>query len=726
MSNLKGISLILLRNCLAILFGMAVLLGCYALSQCNYLLFHGLVEIFAVVIGCTVFILFWNTRRFMDNGFFLFIGIACLFACLFDLMHVLSYQKVSVFSEASGDVSIQLKSAGRLMASLSFLIAPLFLCRRINSIATLIAYSGFFAVVICFVFGDILPDFYIPGAGMTFSEHFCRGFSCVVFLIAGCLLAFRRKEMDAHVFKLLLASLIASSLSEFLSAISVNFFGFFKVGAHLSEVISFYLIYRTFIEVGCVKPYSLLFRNLKQSEEALQYQQKYLEAVFDSVKSGIVACDTNGILTFFNRAACEFHGKPQEFLPAEKWAEHYDLYLPDGKTRMKTEEIPLFRALRGEECKDVEMMIVPKNGESRTLLASGQPIIDEHGNNIGAVAAMHEITLRKRAENNLRKTEERFQSLLKYNNNGITLMDRQHCILMINEAQAKMFGKPVEAFIGRECYREFEKRESVCSHCPGSRAMDSGQPAEVETTGVLDNGKTFAARVQAFPVKGPDGQIDGFFEFVEDITQRKQIEDVLRESEQRHRLFAENVTDILWSMDFTGKFTYASSSVKQLLGYTPAEILQLTYTQVIAPSSIDLANNKFAELIVMAQTNQNVKTDYLELEFLCKDGSTFWGEMAINGFYDLSGEVVGFQGVTRNITKRKQMEEALRDSEQRYRTLLENAPDGFIFHDTRGNVYDVNRRICELLGYSREELIGQKIFVFEVGIDPVSVNRRLK
>jgi signal transduction histidine kinase/CheY-like chemotaxis protein len=84
------------------------------------------------------------------------------------------------------------------------------------------------------------------------------------------MLIIRRKELDANVFRLLLASLIASSFSELASAVSVDFFGFLKVIAHLSEVISLYLIYKAFIELGLTKPYNLLFRNLAQAKEAAE------------------------------------------------------------------------------------------------------------------------------------------------------------------------------------------------------------------------------------------------------------------------------------------------------------------------------------------------------------------------------------------------------------------------------------------------------------------------
>ncbi len=136
----------------------------------------------------------------------------------------------------------------------------------------------------------------------------------------------------------------------------------------------------------------------KQVEETLQSQRQFLEAVLASIEAGIVACDANGVLTLFNRATREFHGLPQEPLLAEQWADHYDLYLPDGKTRMRTEEVPLFRALQGEHLHNVEMVIVPKNGPARTILASGQPLYDTAGQKTGAVVAMHDITERKQPE----------------------------------------------------------------------------------------------------------------------------------------------------------------------------------------------------------------------------------------------------------------------------------------------------------------------------------------
>jgi PAS domain S-box-containing protein len=136
----------------------------------------------------------------------------------------------------------------------------------------------------------------------------------------------------------------------------------------------------------------------QQAEVALQKEQETLKVLLDNVQAGIVACNAEGILTLFNQAAREFHGLPEQPLPSEQWADHYDLYRPDGTTPLPQAEIPLFRALQGETIYNVEMMIVPKQGVARTLLASGQAIVDAHGQKQGAVVIMHDITDRKQAE----------------------------------------------------------------------------------------------------------------------------------------------------------------------------------------------------------------------------------------------------------------------------------------------------------------------------------------
>ncbi|MEH2235379.1 ATP-binding sensor histidine kinase [Nostoc sp.] len=136
----------------------------------------------------------------------------------------------------------------------------------------------------------------------------------------------------------------------------------------------------------------------KQAEASLAKEREFLNAIIHNITDGIVVCDASGKLTLFNNATREFHGLPIESLPPEQWAEHFSLYQPDGQTPLLTTEIPLFRALQGEIVENAEIVIAPKHGSTRILLASGQAIFDPLGNKVGAVVVMRDISERARLE----------------------------------------------------------------------------------------------------------------------------------------------------------------------------------------------------------------------------------------------------------------------------------------------------------------------------------------
>ncbi|MEO5358197.1 MAG: response regulator [Nitrospirae bacterium YQR-1] len=141
-------------------------------------------------------------------------------------------------------------------------------------------------------------------------------------------------------------------------------------------------------------------------EQELERNLSFTDAVLECIDNGIVACDSEGVLKLFNSATQKLHGLPAEPIPPEEWVSYYDLYLSDGKTKMQITDIPLFRTLTGEDVTNVEMVIAPKNGIPRTLLATGRMLLDKDGNKIGAVVSMHDITERKKAEDELLRAKE--------------------------------------------------------------------------------------------------------------------------------------------------------------------------------------------------------------------------------------------------------------------------------------------------------------------------------
>jgi hypothetical protein len=107
---------------------------------------------------------------------------------------------------------------------------------------------------------------------------------------------------------------------------------------------------------------------------------------------------------------------------------------------------------------------------------------------------------------------------------GMNLISVDYDIVMVNRPNERLYAKPMVAMLGNKCYREFEKRDAPCPHCPGTLALATGEAQETETTGLRDDGTRFAARIKAHPVIGPDNRPTGFIEIVEDITEQKRAQ----------------------------------------------------------------------------------------------------------------------------------------------------------------------------------------------------------
>jgi PAS domain S-box-containing protein len=168
----------------------------------------------------------------------------------------------------------------------------------------------------------------------------------------------------------------------------------------------------------------------------------------------------------------------------------------------------------------------------------------------------------------------------------------------------------------------------------------------------------------------PEGNVEYISGVTFDITKRKQGEAALQESEKRYRLLAENVTDVIWTADLNLRLTYISPSVKILRGFMPEEVLGQGLKEILTPASFELARRTLAEAAALEKRSPDPERSWtLELEHLCKDGSTVWTELRATFLRDESGHPVGIQGITRDISKRREAEEALKESEARLRHL---------------------------------------------------------
>ncbi|NUN24139.1 MAG: PAS domain S-box protein [Candidatus Jettenia caeni] len=270
----------------------------------------------------------------------------------------------------------------------------------------------------------------------------------------------------------------------------------------------------------------------KQAEDILEKERHFLKTILDTIEVGIVACNSHGILTLFNRATQELHGLPVEPLPAEQWADHYDLYLPDGVTKMEKDQIPLFRALQGETVRDAELMIIPKRGAVRLMLSSGQPLIDRYGKKFGAVVVMHDITERKRAEEALRASENKYRLLVENLPQRIFYKDKNLSYVSCNEVAARDLQIRPEDISEKTDYDLFPKELADKYRADDKRIMESGKREDIDEI-FITHGKELVLHTVKTPIKDEKGNTIGILGCSLDITEKITLQ---KEAEQSRHL----------------------------------------------------------------------------------------------------------------------------------------------------------------------------------------------
>ena len=376
------------RLYLAILAGVVVLSGLYLASLYNYLLVHSVAEVFSIVIAVGVFIIAWNSRRFLDNSYFIFIGIAFLFIGTLDLVHTLAYPGVGVFPGYGTNLATQLWIVARYMQSLSLLIAPMLIGRKLRVNFLLLGYGVATSLLLVSIFyWQNFPVCFVEGVGLTpfkkISEY------VISLILAGAILTMfqKRREFDTSVLRFLFAAIIVTIASELLFTLYISPYGLPNLIGHFLKIVAFYLIYKAIIETGLVKPYEFLFRNLKQSEE--QYRDLYEEA-----PNAYFSCGVDGFIKRANRSATELLGYSRDELIGQPV---FDLYAdtPNGKAKARG---VFQRFLAGEEVHGEELEMRRADGSNVWISLSVRPIRDKEGQVVASRSEVVDINAHKKLD----------------------------------------------------------------------------------------------------------------------------------------------------------------------------------------------------------------------------------------------------------------------------------------------------------------------------------------
>jgi PAS domain S-box-containing protein len=377
--------------------------GLYGSSRYSYLLFHNFVELAGALVVFLIFFLAWNTRHVLDNRYLLFIGIASLCPGVLVLAHTLAYEGMKVFPGYDADLAMQLWVAFRYVYSISFLLAPLFLNRNLHAGMILTAYGAATAVLVSAIFLGQFPVCYIEGVGFTRFKIISE-YAVSLILLASLGLLYRiRDAFDRGVFLMLSGSILSSLFSALSYTQYARVIDVANIAGHFFELLSSYLLFKAVVVTGVVDPASLLFRNLKLSEERIRESEERYRSLVELSPDAIgVHCE--GQYVYINPAGLALYGAVEAAELTGKnvldlvHPEHRDAVAERIRTTYEEKERTPFR----------DAKILRLDGREVDVEAASTPI--SYLGKPAAQVVIRDITVRKRTEEALWRANEELET----------------------------------------------------------------------------------------------------------------------------------------------------------------------------------------------------------------------------------------------------------------------------------------------------------------------------
>ncbi|MFZ3138753.1 MAG: PAS domain S-box protein [Thermodesulfovibrionales bacterium] len=428
----------------------------------------------------------------------------------------------------------------------------------------------------------------------------------------------------------------------------------------------------------------------KQAEEALHALSSKQEAILAAVPDIIMEVDANKVYTWANHAGKEFFGEDV----IGKEAAFY--FVEEQKTYDIVQ--PLFKG--NENIIYVESWQRRKDGEKRLLAWWCRVLKDDRGNVTGALSTARDITESKHYEEALRISEEKYRSVIENQTELVCRFNPDGTFIFVNEVFCLFFGKTKDELIGNKWF-PLPVDEDINIVQEKLLTLSPTNPIVIIENRVVSS-------------KGDIHWIQfvnrGFFDLHgvlleiqsvgRDITERKQVGKTLRMSEERFRILFENIPLGTGVATLEGKVLVYNESLAKIAGYTKEEFLNFNIR--------NLYQNPEDREPLLKQLQSNGYVRNYEIIFKRKNGTSFYANLTI--------DLIAFDGekalltVVEDITERKLAEESMRESELKYRKLVELTRTGFLILDHRGSVIDANNEYVRLTGHhALAEIVGRRV-----------------
>ncbi|WP_440949292.1 PAS domain S-box protein [Methanosphaerula subterraneus] len=426
-----------------------------------------------------------------------------------------------------------------------------------------------------------------------------------------------------------------------------------------------------------------------------RYEQNLLAQIMETSMVGILVVDQEGVVTFSNRAAEELLGSGPNGAG------------PGGKPLSAFPFAALIAAgspIRGQH------YTIGEGARERVFLVNGAPLQTEPGEKQQMVLVVEEVTETVHLEEVLIRNEDRFRAILEEQNELICRFLPDTTFTYVNEAYCRYNRRSADQLLGQKLTTLFPQEEMVQISALLEQIKE-GVP--YVTCEHLHRGEGQEEQWQQWAVRGirnEEGAVIEYQSVGRDVTAQKRMEQALRESEERYRLIADTMEDLVWMMGPDHEILFISPSMERALGYSFEELQGRPLERYLTRESRILVEKAARREHEGEQGAVGPGT--LDLEFRRKNGSTARSEVQLTVIGGGEGHPTGVLGVGRDATARRRAELALRESEERFRLLAENATDMIARHSLAGAFWYVSPVCMPLLGYTSEQLISRSSFEF--------------
>ncbi len=444
-----------------------------------------------------------------------------------------------------------------------------------------------------------------------------------------------------------------------------------------------------------------LFRDIthrKSAEEGVRRYASLLEATVESTADGILVVDRTGKIITYNRLFKKMWRIPLSILESK----HEEKLLGFISKQLKNSDGFLKRTKGVNTQREVESFDILTFKDGRVFERYSQP--QRLGEEIvGRVWSFSDVTKRKRVEGLLRLSEKKYRTLVNNLNIGIYRISCQRGggFLHANPAIARMFGfNSLEEFLqtpDQELYQNPEEREQLFKDVTRQGGIKSRELRMHRKDGAL-----FWASITASAKYDDQRSVKWIDGVIEDISERKKAIEALRESEEKYRTILDNIQEGYFEVDLDGGFTLVNDSMCKISGMTRRELLSINSREYATPETTEIMRRNFNQLYDTGEP-----ATITNFKIIRRDGEPRTLDLSTSLKTNPQKQPIGFRGVVRDITEKKQALDALRESEERHRTVLETAPDPMVVYDVTGKAIYINPAFTRVFGWTLEEISGR-------------------